>query len=118
MEHQSLALKAKHAQVVEESNEDEDDDEIFDVDELISQLALFSKNMKFRRRRSPTGTTERKRVCYNCEQASHFSNMCPFEKREDKPKYEEGEKPKLKPNPINLRNKRPMRRDHKGLVGK
>src|SRR3954469_25745185 len=38
-------------------------------------------------------------------------------KRLDKTKYEEGAKPRLKPNPINERYKRNNRRDGKGFLG-
>jgi hypothetical protein len=33
----------------------------------------------------------------------------PYEKRQDKPKYAKGVRPKLKPNPINLRNKKKLK---------
>jgi hypothetical protein len=39
-------------------------------------------------------------TCYNCDEATHFTDKCPYEKREDKTKYERGAKPRLKPIPF------------------
>ena len=55
----SLALKAKHVQEDVASDEESDVD---GVDDMLSQLALFTKNMKFRRRRSSMGSSEKKRT--------------------------------------------------------
>src|SRR3954465_15321024 len=62
-------------------------------------------------------SSEKKMTCYNCDEATHFADKCTYEKRLDKPKYEEGVKPRLKPNPINKRYKRNNRRDGKGFLG-
>ncbi|KAK1699103.1 hypothetical protein QYE76_015800 [Lolium multiflorum] len=48
---------------------------------------------------------KKKRACYNCDEESHFTNECPYE-RVDKPKFIKGVKPRLKPNPTNDRYKR------------
>ena len=82
----NLALKAKHV-YEEEQSEEEDDDDIEDGDEVDSDeglsyedIALFVKKFsagKFK------GRFKKKKVrkCYNCEEANHFSNDCPYEKR-------------------------------------
>ena len=49
-------------------------------------MALFVKKFsvgKFK------GRFQKKKVrkCYNCEETNHFSNECPYEKREDKPRF-------------------------------
>src|SRR4051812_21934330 len=84
---------------------------------MLSQIALFTKNMKSQRRRSSMVSSENKRTFYNCDELSHFADKCPYEKRLDKPKYEEGAKPRFKPKPINERYKRNNRHDGKGLLG-
>jgi hypothetical protein len=61
--------------------------------------------------------SEKKRTCYNCDEANHFADKCPYEKREDKPKYERGVKPRFKRNPVNERYKRDKRREGRALVG-
>src|SRR4051812_10413528 len=66
----SLALKAKHVQEDVASDEESDVD---GVDDMLSQLSLFTKNMKFRRRRSSMGSSEKKRMCYNCDESTHFA---------------------------------------------
>jgi hypothetical protein len=64
-------------------------------------LALFAKkwNMSFGNKglRFPS---EKTMTCYNCDEATHFTDKCPYEKREDKTKYERGAKPRLKPIPF------------------
>uniref|UniRef100_A0ACD5Y5H7 Uncharacterized protein n=1 Tax=Avena sativa TaxID=4498 RepID=A0ACD5Y5H7_AVESA len=111
---QSLLLKAKYVEV-SGANDEESDSE--GIDDMLAQVALFTKNLKFRRRRSSTGPSEKKRNCYNFDESDHFADKCPYKKRLDKPKYEEGAKPRLKPNPINERYKRNKKRDGKGFLG-
>jgi hypothetical protein len=31
--------------------------------------------------------SEKKRSSYNCDEANYFADKCPYDKREDKPKY-------------------------------
>jgi hypothetical protein len=59
---------------------------------------------------------EKRRSCYNCDESGHFSDTCPYEKRQDKPKYAKAVRTKLKPNPMNLRNKNKLK-DVKALLG-
>ena len=63
------------------------------------------------------GFGDKKRICYNCDEVGHFSDKCPYEKRLDKPKYEKGQRPILKPNPVNERYNKNTRREGKGLLG-
>ena len=111
---QSLALKAKVAQD-EDSYEDFDEElEMTSTSDLRTDLSFFAKkwNRNFKK-----GFGDKKRTCYNCDEAGHFSDKCPYEKRLDKPKYEKGEKPRLRPNPINERYKNNKRREGRGLLG-
>lgn len=110
----NLALKDKHVCEEEQSEEGEDDgDEDGDaIDSYESpsyeDIALFVKKFsagKFK------GRFQKKKVrkCYNCGETNHFSNDCPYEKREDKPRF-----PKKKlPNPLNSKLKK---RDGKAMV--
>ena len=82
--------------------------------ELNTDLSFFAKKYgKFTVKKGGF-SKERKRTCYNCNEAVHFADKCPYEKREDKPKYNKDTRPKLKPNPINNKNKR---REVKALLG-
>ena len=104
---QSLALKAKVAQD-EDSYEDSDEElEMTSTSDLRTDLSFFAKkwNRNFKK-----GFGDKKRICYNCDEVGHFSYKCPYEKRLDKPKYEKGQRPILKPNPVNERYKKNMRR--------
>ena len=59
----------------------------------------------------------KKRNCYNCKEPGHFSKDCPYEERDDKPKYvKKDAKPKLLPNPLNKR-KNLKGRDEKAFIG-
>ena len=62
---------------------------------------------------------EKKRTCYNCNESGHFSDKCPYEKRLDRPRFEKGARPKLKPNPLNekSKNKPKDKRDGKAFLG-
>jgi hypothetical protein len=53
------------------------------------------------------------RKCYNCEETNHFSNDCPYEKREDKPRFPKTFPKKKLPNPLNSKLKK---RDGKAMV--
>ena len=53
------------------------------------------------------------RKCYNCEETNHFSNDCPYEKREDKPRFPKTFTKKTLPNPLNTKLKK---RDGKVMV--
>ena len=108
----NLALKAKHECDEEESEEEEGDDDCEDGDDVDSDespsyedIALFVKNFsagKFK------GRFPKKKVrkCYNCEETNHFSNDCPYEKREDKPRFPKTFVKKKLPNPMNSKLKR------------
>jgi hypothetical protein len=52
-------------------------------------------------------TKNGKILCYNCNDAGHLAEKCPFEKREDKPRFEKGATPKLRPNLLNMRRDDP-----------
>ena len=68
-------------------------------------LAFFTK--KWGRsfgRKVGNSSKDVRRNCYNCDQPRHFSDKCPYEKREDKPKYDKEAKKKLLPNPVNKRS--------------
>jgi hypothetical protein len=104
MDKTPLALKAKVSSYHEEEYEDEDQQEeprMTSTSELDVDLAFLAKKYgKF-------GFTKgRKGNCYNCDEPGHFYDKFPYEKREDKPKYTNGIRPKLKPNPVNLKNKK------------
>jgi hypothetical protein len=74
--------------------------------ELDIDLAFFAKKYgKHSMKRGSFVPKEKRRSYYNCDEPGHFTGTCPYEKIQDKPKYVKGVKPKLKPNPINLRNK-------------
>jgi hypothetical protein len=114
----TLALKAKHVYEDEQSEEEEDDEEEegdeIDSDEGPSyeDIALFVKKFsagKFK------GRFQKKKVrkCYNCEETNHFSNDCPYEKREDKPRFPKTFPKKKLPNPLNSKLKK---RDGKAMV--
>ena len=115
----NLALKAKHVCEDEQSEEEEDDDDDEDGDEIESDegpsyedMALFVKKFsagKFK------GRFQKKKVrkCYNCEETNHFSNECPYEKREDKPRFPKTFPKKKLPNPLNSKLKK---RDGKAMV--
>ena len=111
----NLALKAKQVYDEEQSEEDEDEEggEI-DSDEGPSyeDMALFVKKFsagKFK------GRFPKKKVrsCYNCEETNHFSNDCPYEKREDRPRFPKTFVKKKLPNPLNSKLKK---RDGKAMV--
>jgi hypothetical protein len=85
--------------------------------ELYTDLAFFPKMYgKHSMKRESFVPKEKRRSCYNCDEPGHFADTCPYEKRQDKPKYVKGVKPKLKPNPINLRNKNKFK-DMVGVAG-
>jgi hypothetical protein len=121
----SLALKANvtHSRAHEASKEErveedlEEEEEMTSTSELDTDLAFFAKKYgKHSMKRGSFVPKEKRRSCYNCDEPGHFTDTCPYEKRQDKPKYIKGAKPRLKPNPINLRNKNKLK-DVKALVG-
>ena len=113
----SLALKAKVVQYHEEDDEDKaqyEEQEMTSTSELDVDLAFFAKKYgKFTVKKGGF-TKEKKRFCYNCDESGHFADKCPYEKKEDKPKYTKETRTKLKPNHINLKNKR---KEFKALLG-
>ena len=115
---QSLALKAKVVEAKEEYDESEEEEEMTSTSDLQVDLAFFAKkwNKNFGKKGS-SFSSDKRRTCYNCDEAGHFSDKCPYEKRLDKPKYEKGEKPRLRPNPVNERYNKNKRRDAKALLG-
>jgi hypothetical protein len=120
----SLALKAnvthskaREASKEESVEEDLEEEGMTSTSELDTDLAFFAK--KYRKHSMKRGSfvpKEKRRSCYNCDEPGHFADSCPYEKRQDKLKYIKGAKPKLKPNPINLRNKNKFK-DINALVG-
>ena len=46
------------------------------------------------------------RSCYNCEETNHLSNECPYEKREDKPRFSKTFVKKKLPNPLKSKSKK------------
>jgi hypothetical protein len=108
MDKTPLALKAKVSSYHEEEYEDEDQQEeprMASTSELDVDLAFLAKKYGKLTMKRGSFTKERKRNCYNCEEPGHFSDKCPYEKSEDKTNYTNGSRLKLKPNPINLKNK-------------
>src|SRR3954469_6462479 len=83
----NIALKAR----LEEIDDDEDnyeceEDENSDGTPSYEDMALFVKRFtkgdfkgKFQKKKT--------RACYNCENPGHFVEDCPYEKREDKPRF-------------------------------
>jgi hypothetical protein len=121
----SLALKAKvtkpkvHEASKEERFEEDpkEEEEMTSTSELDTDLAFFSKKYgKHSMKKGSFASKENRRSCYNCDEPRHLSDTCPYEKRQDKPKYAKGVRPKLKPNPVNLRNKNKFK-DIKALLG-
>jgi len=114
----NIALKAKVVQVKEVHEKVEEEDEMTSTSDMHADLSFFAKKWNKSFPGKPLGfPSEKKRTCYNCDEASHFADKCPYEKRQDKPKYERGAKPRLKPNPINQRYKKNKRREGKALLG-
>jgi hypothetical protein len=112
---QSKAREASKEERVEEDLEEEE--EMTSTSELDTDLAFFAKKYgKHSMKRGSFVPKEKRRSCYNCDEPEHFADICPHEKRQHKPKYVKGVKPRLKPNPINLRNKNKFK-DVKALVG-
>ena len=111
----NLALKAK--QVCEEEESEEEDDEEGDESDSeegpsYEDIALFVKKFsagKFK------GIFQNKKVRsgYNCEERNHFSNECPYEKREDKPRFPKNFVNKKLPNPVNSKLKK---RDGRAMI--
>ena len=117
----NLALKAKQAQELQEEEEDDDDEEELQggSSEFDNDLALFVK--KYHGSVLKKGTRffkGKKRTCYNCNEENHFASDCPYEKREDKPKFEKKEmrSGKKLPNPLN-KGKGLKKKEGKAFVG-
>ena len=102
----NLALKAKIQEVEYEEDEfeyEEDDDS--DGTPSYDDMALFVKrftNGEFKGRFQK----KKKRPCYNCDEVGHFAEACPYEKREDKPRFPRKEVAKKLPNPVNNKFKK------------
>jgi hypothetical protein len=112
---QSKAHEASKEERVDENLEEEE--EMTSTSELDTNLTFFAKKYgKHSMKRGSFIPKEKKRSCYNCNEPGHIADTCPYEKRQDKPKYAKGVKPKLKPNPINLRNKKSSRTSRLLLV--
>src|SRR3954470_5034480 len=102
----NIALKARLEEIDddEESYECEEDDNS-DGTPSYEDMALFVKRFtkgdfkgKFQKKKT--------RACYNCENPGHFAEDCPYEKREDKPRYPRKEVAKKLPNPLNNKFKK------------
>jgi hypothetical protein len=92
-----LALKAREMpRNEEEEDNDGDQGEVADIGDLAQDLILFAKKYglgSIRRGRFSSNKSRVKvdsRLCYNCNEAGHLAELCPYEKREDR----------LKPNPL------------------
>src|ERR1041384_515977 len=102
----NLALKARLEEIDddEESYECEEDDNS-DGTPSYEDMALFVKRFtkgdfkgKFQKKKT--------RACYNCENPGHFAEDCPYEKREDKPRFPRKEVAKKLPSPVNYKFKK------------
>jgi len=114
----SLALKAKVDQEKEEYEDIEEEEEMTSTSDMSTDLAFFAKKWKGSSfgKMGKAFSKEKKRACYNCDEADHFADKCPYEKRVDKPKFVKGDKPRLKPNPINERFKK-NKREGRAFLG-
>ncbi|KAK1693444.1 hypothetical protein QYE76_010141 [Lolium multiflorum] len=81
----NLALKARANHGREEVYEIEEDEEMTSTSDIATDFTFFAKKYKAK---FPMLLNEKKkkRTCYNCDEDSHFTNECPYEKRVDKPK--------------------------------
>ena len=108
----NLALKAK---LTQEDVDDEEDEYVYEDDEdsdgcpSYDDMALFVKRFtkgEFKGRFQK----KKKRPCYNCDEVGHFAEACPYEKREDKPRFPRKEVAKKLPNPVNNKFKKKLGR--------
>ena len=113
----NLALKAKHVQEEEDDDDEEDDGlEYYENDSdgcpSYEEMALFVKRFN---KGAFKGRFQKKktRACYNCDEPGHLAIDCPYEKREDKPRFPRKEVMKKLPNPI---NSKPKRRSDRAMV--
>ena len=94
--------------VEEQSEQEEEYEEGGEIDSdegpSYEAMALFVK--KLARENSREDSQEEKRSCYICEESNHFSNDCPYEKRDDKPRFPKTFVKKKLPNPLNSKLKR------------
>jgi hypothetical protein len=115
----NLALKAKHVQVEDSSDEEEGEEgEEVDSDECPSydEMALFVKKFNSSACKNKGKFTARKKVrsCYNCESNLHFADACPYEKREDRQRFpKKNFVKKLLPNLLNTKLKK---REGKAMI--
>ena len=102
----NLSLKARLKEIDddEEDCEYEEDDNYDDMPSY-EDMALFVKRFskgdfkgKFQKKKT--------RACYNCERPGHFAEDCPYEKREDRPRFPRKEVSKKLPNPLNEKPKK------------
>ncbi|KAK1693450.1 hypothetical protein QYE76_010147 [Lolium multiflorum] len=102
----NLALKARANHGREEVYEIEEDEEMTSTSDIATDFAFFAKKYKAKFPMLLNEKKKKKRTCYNCDEDSHFTNECPYEKRVDKSKFVKGVKPRLKRNPMNDRYKK------------
>src|SRR3954463_9917229 len=97
----NLALKSSLEEFDDDEEEDEyEDDDNSDDTPSYDDMTLFVKRFTkgdFKGRFQKKKT----RSCYNCERPGHFAEDCPYEKREDKPRFPRKEVAKKLPNPLN-----------------
>ena len=102
----NLALKARLEEFDDDEEEDEyEDDDNSDDTPSYDDITLFVKKFT---KGDCKGRFQKKKTrnYYNCERPGHFAEDCPYEKREDKPRFPRKDVAKKLPSPLNNKFKK------------